>query len=45
MDKKFTEYDGLNLSAVNAEELARWDAAALFEQTLKAREGAPSFVF
>ena len=45
MEKKFTEYNGLNLSAVNAEELARWDAAGLFEQTLKVREGAPSFVF
>ena len=42
MEKKFTEYNGLNLSAVNAEELARWDAAGLFEQTLKVREGGPS---
>ena len=42
---KFKEYAGLNLSEVNKEELKRWNESALFSQVMKAREGAPSFVF
>jgi len=42
---KFKEYAGLNLSQVNKEELERWNSRHLFEQVLKEREGAPSFVF
>lgn len=42
---KFKEYAGLNLSEVNKEELNRWNESALFSQVMKAREGAPSFVF
>lgn len=42
---KFKEYAGLNLSQVNKEELERWNRSLLFDQVLKVREGAPSFVF
>lgn len=43
--KKFPEYQGLDLSAVNREVLADWNKNRLFEQSLEARQGAPSFVF
>ena len=43
--KKFPEYQSFNLSDINKEVLAKWKEAGLFEQSLKAREGAPSFVF
>ena len=42
---KFPEYQGFDLSAINKEVLADWNATGLFEQSIKAREGAPSFVF
>ena len=43
---KFKEYDSqLNLSDVNKEVLADWDAHALFERSMKEREGQPTFVF
>ncbi|MDR1119800.1 MAG: isoleucine--tRNA ligase, partial [Dysgonamonadaceae bacterium] len=45
MEKKFTEYDGLNLSEVNKEILNRWTKDDVFRQSLKIRENAPSFVF
>lgn len=43
--KKFNEYSGFNLSDINREVLARWNAEGLFEQSMKVREGCPSFVF
>lgn len=44
--KKFKEYSSqLNLSDVNKEVLADWDAHDLFERSMKEREGYPSFVF
>ena len=43
--KKFKEYAGLNLSDINKEVLADWNAAGLFEKSVALREGAPSFVF
>ena len=43
--KKFPEYQSFNLSDINKEVLAKWKEAGLFEQSLKGREGAPSFVF
>lgn len=43
--KKFNEYNGLNLSALNKEILEKWNADRLFEQSVALREGAPSFVF
>ena len=45
MKKKFNEYDKFNLSQINREVLQRWNADNLFEQSMKVREGAPSFVF
>ena len=45
MKKKFNEYDKFNLSEINREVLQRWNAENLFEQSMKVREGAPSFVF
>ena len=43
--KRFPEYSNLNLSDINKEVLAKWGAESLFENTVKARKGAPSFVF
>ncbi|MDE5773969.1 MAG: class I tRNA ligase family protein, partial [Muribaculaceae bacterium] len=44
--KKFTERNKqLNLSEINHEVLAAWEAAGLFERSMTEREGAPSFVF
>ena len=43
--KKFTEYNNFNLSEINHRVLADWNEKALFEQSIKEREGCPSFVF
>lgn len=43
--KRFPEYSNFNLSDINKEVLAKWNEASLFENTVKARKGAPSFVF
>ena len=43
--KKFQQYTGFNLSDINKEMLAKWDAENLFQRSLDLREGAPSFVF
>lgn len=43
--KKFHEYTGLNLSEVNKDVLKQWNDHQLFEQSMKVREGCPSFVF
>ena len=45
MDKKFKVYTNLNLSQINKEVLEQWRASDLFGQSLKEREGCPSFVF
>ena len=45
MDKKFQEYKGLDLSQVNKDVLKEWESNNTFEQSLKNREGHPSFVF
>ena len=43
---KFKEYNSqLNLSDVNKEVLKEWDEASLFENSMKQREGCPTFVF
>lgn len=42
---KFAEHKNLDLSQVNEEVLARWNEENLFQQSVKAREGKPSFVF
>ncbi len=45
MKKKFNEYNKFNLSDINKEVLNRWNQEKLFEQSMKVREGNPSFVF
>lgn len=43
---KFKEYSGqLSLSDINKEVLEAWDKHALFEASMREREGCPSFVF
>lgn len=41
----FAEYNRFNLSDINKEVLAKWNEQNLFEQSMKTREGKPSFVF
>ena len=45
MEKKFNEYSGFSLSAINKEVLGMWDREDVFTQSIALREGAPSFVF
>ncbi len=45
MAKKFAEYNNFNLSEINKEILERWNKDDVFHQSMKIREGAPSFVF
>ena len=45
MSKKFNEYNGFNLSNVNKVVLEEWNKNGLFEESMKVREGNPSFVF
>ena len=45
MNKKFTEYGGLNLSATCKEVQAAWDKNNVFKQSIETREGCPTFVF
>ena len=42
---RFAEYNKFNLSDINKEVLARWREQDLFRQSMKEREGSPSFVF
>lgn len=43
--KNFNEYKRFNLSEINKEVLAQWNAEHLFEKSMTEREGCPSFVF
>ena len=45
MKNKFKEYNGFNLSDINKEVLEKWDAEQVFAESMKIREGHPSFVF
>ncbi|MFP4605640.1 MAG: isoleucine--tRNA ligase [Bacteroidales bacterium] len=45
MSKKFKEYDSLNLSNVNKEQLKEWEEKRTFEKSIETREGQPTFVF
>ncbi len=45
MKNKFKEYNGFNLSDINKEVLEKWDAESVFAESMKIREGHPSFVF
>ena len=45
MDKKFTEYDHLNLSEINQEILDRWEKDDVFRKSLEIRKDAPAYIF
>ncbi len=45
MAKRFKEYSGLNLPAINKEVLSKWGDEDVFNRTMSEREGCPSFVF
>lgn len=45
MVKRYREFSGLNLPAIEQEILEKWNSEQSFEQSIKLREGAPSFVF
>ncbi|MCH5216437.1 MAG: isoleucine--tRNA ligase [Muribaculaceae bacterium] len=45
MEKKFKEYESLNLSNVNKEILEKWDKENVFEESISTRQGCPSYVF
>ena len=45
MKNKYTEYSKFNLSEINKSVLKQWDEEDVFAQSIKEREGAPSFVF
>ncbi|MDR2231744.1 MAG: isoleucine--tRNA ligase [Tannerella sp.] len=43
--KHFAEYEALNLSDVNKQILKSWKNEHIFQQSLRIREGRPSFIF
>ncbi len=45
MKNKFKENSNFNLSDINKEVLEKWDAGNIFAESMKTREGCPSFVF
>ncbi|MGN0214310.1 MAG: isoleucine--tRNA ligase [Muribaculaceae bacterium] len=45
MNNRYSEYARLNLSEINKAVLKQWDAEDVFAQSIKERDGAPSFVF
>ena len=45
MEKKFAEYNSLNLSDINQEILKRWKEDDVFNRSLEIRKDAPAYVF
>ena len=45
MEKKFKEYQGLNLSDINKEVLRYWEESNMFQKSIETRAGKPTFVF
>ena len=45
MNKRYNEYKGLNLPAVNKEVMELWAKEKTFEQSIKTREGKPDYIF
>lgn len=45
MSKKFPEYKGLDLSSINKTILKEWEHNDTFKESLKQREGHPTYVF
>src|SRR5256886_15099370 len=44
-EKKYPEYSGLNMPAIEQEYLARWKAEDTFLKSVDERDGATSFIF
>ncbi len=45
MSKKFAEYKRFDLSQINKDIRARWEADDTFHKSMSTREGKPTFVF
>ncbi|MBS1627573.1 MAG: isoleucine--tRNA ligase [Bacteroidetes bacterium] len=45
MNKKYAEFSGLNLPAIEKEILQKWQATHAFEKSISLKEGATPFVF
>jgi isoleucyl-tRNA synthetase len=45
MNKRFAEYNKLDLSGINQEILKRWNDEDIFHKSISIREKAPSFIF
>ncbi|MCX6258989.1 MAG: isoleucine--tRNA ligase [Bacteroidia bacterium] len=45
MTRKFTEYKGLDLPAINMEVLKDWEKHDTFAKSLSTREGQPAYIF
>lgn len=45
MSKKYAEFSGLNLPAIERDILENWDASKAFEKSVSLRDGAVPFVF
>jgi len=45
MNKRFTEYNKLDLSGINQEILKHWEEEDIFHQSIDTRKNSPSFVF
>ena len=45
MSGQFKEYDSLNLSQVNKEQLKEWEEQGTFKKSMESREGNETFVF
>ena len=45
MAKKFAEHNGLNLTQVNNDVLAKWQQDNIFRRSIEEREGCPQFIF
>ncbi len=45
MAKKFAEYNGLDLTAINNQVLEEWKKENVFARSIEEREGCPQFVF
>ncbi|MCL1934333.1 MAG: isoleucine--tRNA ligase [Candidatus Azobacteroides sp.] len=45
MNKRFAEYNKLDLSGINQEILKRWEDEDIFRKSIAIRENAPSFIF
>lgn len=45
MQKKYTEYQSLNLPSIGEDILKKWDSGDAFAKSISLREGSPHFVF